>query len=39
MQLSSKPAEELAKLLVDSSDGAFENVVFASGGEAKKPLV
>jgi hypothetical protein len=32
MQLSSKPAEELAKLLVDTSDGAFEQVAFLSGG-------
>ncbi|KAI6008985.1 PLP-dependent transferase [Pisolithus marmoratus] len=32
MQLSSEPAEKLAKLLVDTSDGAFELVAFASGG-------
>ncbi|KAI6126478.1 PLP-dependent transferase [Pisolithus croceorrhizus] len=32
MQLSSEPAEELAKFLVDTSDGAFELVAFASGG-------
>ncbi|KIK93489.1 hypothetical protein PAXRUDRAFT_828930 [Paxillus rubicundulus Ve08.2h10] len=32
MQLSSKPAEELAKLLIDTSNGAFELVAFASGG-------
>lgn len=32
MQLSSPPAEELAKLLVDTSDGAFEQVAFLSGG-------
>ncbi|KAG9312850.1 hypothetical protein JVU11DRAFT_6281 [Chiua virens] len=32
MQLSSKPAEELAKFLVHSSNGAFELVAFASGG-------
>lgn len=33
MQLSSRPAEELAKFLVDSSHGAFELVAFASGGK------
>lgn len=33
MQLSSNPAEELAKFLVDSSNGAFELVAFASGGK------
>jgi len=33
MQLSSKPAEELAEFLVDSSNGAFELVIFASGGK------
>lgn len=32
MQLSSTPAEELARLLVDTSDGAFEQVAFLSGG-------
>ncbi|KIY71921.1 PLP-dependent transferase [Cylindrobasidium torrendii FP15055 ss-10] len=32
MQLSSKPAEELAQILVDSSNGAFELVGYASGG-------
>ncbi|KAI6113129.1 hypothetical protein F5141DRAFT_1188308 [Pisolithus sp. B1] len=30
--LTLKPAEELAKFLVDTSDGAFELVAFASGG-------
>lgn len=40
MQLSSKPAEELAKFLVDSSDGAFELVAFASGGsEAMEAVI
>lgn len=33
MQLSNEPAEALAKQLVDSSDGAFELVGYASGGE------
>ena len=32
MQLSNEPAEELAKLLVDSSNGAFELCGFVSGG-------
>jgi len=32
MQLSNEPAEALAKYLVESSDGAFEIVGFASGG-------
>lgn len=32
MQLSNKPAEDLAKKLVDSSEGAFSHVGFASGG-------
>lgn len=32
MQLSNEPAEELAKLLCDSSNGAFDLVGFASGG-------
>jgi E3 ubiquitin-protein ligase TRIP12 len=40
MQLSSNPAEELAKFLVDSSDGAFELVAFASGGsEAMEAVI
>ncbi|KAI9573982.1 hypothetical protein HD554DRAFT_2202087 [Boletus coccyginus] len=40
MQLSSKPAEELAEFLVDSSSGAFELVVFASGGsEAMEAVI
>ncbi|KAG9312824.1 PLP-dependent transferase [Chiua virens] len=40
MQLSSKPAEELAKFLVDSSNGAFELVAFASGGsEAMEAII
>ncbi|KAH7913854.1 hypothetical protein BJ138DRAFT_1177757 [Hygrophoropsis aurantiaca] len=40
MQLSSKPAEELAKLLVETSGGAFEMVSFASGGsEAMEAVV
>ncbi|KAH7881773.1 hypothetical protein F5I97DRAFT_1945577 [Phlebopus sp. FC_14] len=40
MQLSTKPAEELAQLLVDTSDGAFERVVFASGGsEAMEAVI
>ncbi|KAG1831365.1 hypothetical protein EV424DRAFT_1525835 [Suillus variegatus] len=40
MQLSSPPAEELAKLLVDTSDGAFEQVAFLSGGsEAMETVV
>lgn len=33
MQLSNQPAEALAKQLVDSSDGAFEIVGYASGGK------
>lgn len=32
MQLSNEPAEALAKKLVDTSDGAFALVGFASGG-------
>lgn len=32
MQLSNEPAEELAKFLCDSSDGAFDLVGFVSGG-------
>ncbi|KAJ7066411.1 PLP-dependent transferase [Mycena amicta] len=32
MQLSNQPAEELAKLLVDTSNGAFELVGYAAGG-------
>lgn len=32
MQLSNEPAEALARYLVESSDGAFEIVGFASGG-------
>ncbi|KAF9454224.1 PLP-dependent transferase [Macrolepiota fuliginosa MF-IS2] len=32
MQLSNAPAEALAKQLIDSSDGAFEIVGYASGG-------
>lgn len=40
MQLSSQPAEELAKLLVDTSDGAFEQVAFLSGGsEAMEAVI
>lgn len=32
MQLSNEPAEELAKLLVESGNGAFELCGFVSGG-------
>lgn len=32
MQLSNEPAEELAKYLVDSGNGAFELCGFVSGG-------
>ncbi|KAF7297822.1 RING-type domain-containing protein [Mycena kentingensis (nom. inval.)] len=32
MQLSNQPAEDLAKLLVDTSNGAFDLVGYASGG-------
>ncbi|KAG1728087.1 hypothetical protein EDB19DRAFT_1897431 [Suillus lakei] len=40
MQLSSPPAEELAKFLVDTSDGAFEQVAFLSGGsEAMETVI
>lgn len=40
MQLSSEPAEELARFLVDTSDGAFELVAFASGGsEAMEAVI
>ncbi|KAF8449163.1 hypothetical protein L210DRAFT_3609574 [Boletus edulis BED1] len=40
MQLSSNPAEELAKFLVDSSNGAFELVAFSSGGsEAMEAVI
>ncbi|KAF9245359.1 hypothetical protein BU15DRAFT_85677 [Melanogaster broomeanus] len=40
MQLSTKPAEELAKLLIDTSNGAFELVAFASGGsEAMEAVI
>lgn len=34
MQLSNEPAEELAKLLVATSQGAFTTVGFVSGGES-----
>lgn len=33
MQLSNKPAEELAKYMVSTGKGAFESVVFVSGGK------
>lgn len=33
MQLSNQPAEELAKVLIESSNGAFDLVGFVSGGE------
>lgn len=40
MQLSSEPAEELARFLVDTSDGVFELVAFASGGsEAMEAVI
>lgn len=40
MQLSSPPAEQLAKLLVDTSDGVFEQVAFLSGGsEAMETII
>ena len=32
MQLSNEPAEELAQLLIEQSDGAFDLVGFVSGG-------
>lgn len=35
MQLSNEPAEALAKMLVDTSDGAFALCGFASGGKVK----
>lgn len=35
MQLSNKPAEALAKKLVEGSHGAFELCAFASGGKKK----
>lgn len=34
MQLSNQPAEELAEVLVASSNGAFESCGFVSGGES-----
>lgn len=33
MQLTNNPAEELAKILVDSGKGAFAKCGFVSGGE------
>ena len=33
MQLSNEPAEELARMLVDSGKGAFELCGFFAGGE------
>ena len=35
MQLSNEPAEELAKLLVESGKGAFACCGFVSGGMSK----
>lgn len=32
-QLSNEPAEELARILVETSQGAFAQVGFVSGGE------
>lgn len=40
MQLSNEPAEELAKVLVDSGKGAFDLCVFVSGGsEAMEAVI
>lgn len=33
LNFSTEPAEELAKVLCDSSDGAFDRVGFLSGGQ------
>ena len=33
MQLSNEPAEKLAKILTEDSNGAFELCVFIAGGE------
>lgn len=38
MQLSNEPAEELAKQLVDTSNGAFAICGFLSGGERTTDL-
>lgn len=34
-QLSSEPAEELARILIDSSKGAFELCSFFAGGASR----
>lgn len=40
MQLSNEPAEELAKYLIDSSNGAFHRCGFVSGGsEAMEAVI
>jgi adenosylmethionine-8-amino-7-oxononanoate aminotransferase len=40
MQFSNEPAEELAKILVDSGEGAFELCGFVSGGsEAMEAVI
>lgn len=40
MQLSNEPAEELAKILIDSGNGAFDLCGFVSGGsEAMEAVI
>ena len=38
MQLSNEPAEELARILIDSGKGAFELCGFFAGGECVLPV-
>lgn len=39
MQLSNEPAEELARILIDSSKGAFELCGFFAGGASRLPII
>ena len=39
MQLSNEPAEELARILIDSSKGAFELCGFFAGGASRPPII
>ena len=39
MQLSNEPAEELARILIDSSKGAFELWGFFAGGTSRLLII
>ena len=38
MQLTNEPAEELARFLIDESNGAFASCGFVCGGDPSSPF-